>query len=268
MRHAPPLRQIASYPVTGTIVVLSVAMTVAWWVRPALGQWLLMPARLDPSQLWRLLSATLLHADILHLLFNLYWIWSFGTLIERIYRWWALALTCVMLALGSSAAQFAVSDGGVGLSGVVYGLFGLLWVLGRRQPRFAIVDGGTVQLFAGWFVFCIVLTKLDVWRVGNMAHGSGAVLGLCLGYAIVGRGWARPAGAIALALAVAAALTAATIFRPIINPDPAAPLPPQTPDEAIQPDADSPQSRTAPAATPIAPESASPPGPAHTPDHP
>jgi len=40
-------------------------------------------------------------------------------------------------AVGSSAAEFALFQGGIGLSGVGYGLFGLLWVLSWHASDFA-----------------------------------------------------------------------------------------------------------------------------------
>jgi hypothetical protein len=50
-----------------------------------------------------------------------------------------------VLALASSAAEYAVGAGGLGF-------FGLLYTL-RRDPRFeGVVDARTVQLFVGWFV--------------------------------------------------------------------------------------------------------------------
>jgi tetratricopeptide (TPR) repeat protein len=80
--------------------------------------------------------------------------------------------------------EFAL--GGVGLSGVVYGFFGLLWVLSKRDDRFhAAVDERTVQLFVLWFFFCVVTTVLHIFSVGNIAHGAGAVLGALTATAIV-----------------------------------------------------------------------------------
>jgi hypothetical protein len=59
-----------------------------------------------------------------------------------------------LFALGSSSFEFAFSLGGVGLSGVGCGLFGLLWVLSRYHDRFRNgVHRKTVQLFVVWFFF-------------------------------------------------------------------------------------------------------------------
>jgi GlpG protein len=136
---------------------------------------------------WRLLLSALPHGGILHIAFNLYWLWVFGTIIEDTCGWARMLLFTAILAAGSSAAEYAVFSGGIGLSGVVYGLFGLLWVLGRRDMRFfGVVDRATVRLFMGWFVLCIVLTYLDVLRIGNVAHAAGLGLGAMLAECLAG----------------------------------------------------------------------------------
>jgi membrane associated rhomboid family serine protease len=65
---------------------------------------------------------------------------------------------------------------------VVYGFFGFLWVLQRRDPRFAdAMDDRTAGLFVAWFFLCILLTVSQVLRVGNVAHASGAAIGALVG---------------------------------------------------------------------------------------
>ena len=80
----------------------------------------------------------------------------------------------------------ALALGGVGLSGVCYGLFGLLLVLSRHDIRFRdAVDQKVIWLFVLWFFFCIAMTVMHVLPMGNIAHGTGAVLGILTGIAIV-----------------------------------------------------------------------------------
>ena len=79
----------------------------------------------------------------------------------------------LLFAAGSSAADYAVSFGGIGLSGVIYGLFGLLWVLSRYNPDRGAVDPNTDVVFTAWFFLCIVLTYTGSMNVANVAHGAG-----------------------------------------------------------------------------------------------
>src|SRR5262249_8637368 len=78
---------------------------------------------------WRLVSPVLLHAGVLPLILSLYWLLAFGAPIEL--RWGRLPMLAVVLlfAAATTAAEFALFDEVVGLGGVSFGLFGLIWVL-------------------------------------------------------------------------------------------------------------------------------------------
>jgi membrane associated rhomboid family serine protease len=141
-------------------------------------------AEIRRGQLWRLVTSIFPHIDILHLAFNLYWLWVLGTVVERVYGHAKTILLLALLAVGSNSLDFAFDQGGVGLSGVGYGLFGLLCVLSERDERFrGAIDRRTVQLFVGWFFICIVTTLTHTFVVANVAHGAGAILGALAGLA-------------------------------------------------------------------------------------
>jgi membrane associated rhomboid family serine protease len=172
----------------------------------------------DRWQLWRALLATLPHAGIFHLAFNLYWLWTFGTLVERVYGHWKCAAIYLFLAFSSMLAEFAVLNGGVGLSGVGYGLWGLLMILERHDPRFAdAVDRQTNQMFIGWFFLCIVLTVAHIMPVANIAHGVGAGMGILLGLAIAGDQTVKWKSRAGLVLAMILIFLGATVFWPQVN---------------------------------------------------
>lgn len=216
MRAPPGLGQATKYPVTVGVGLLAAVVTIAYW-----GGRDITPLLMSHRTFWTgLVTSVLPHADIFHLGFNLYWLWVFGTFIEERIGRLAMVGLILFLAVGTSAAEYAVFEGGIGLSGVGYGLFGMLFVLERRDPRFAGgMDSGTVKLFIAWFFLCIALTVTHVWRIGNVAHGSGAVLGALVGLAIASPRvasralWSRPA----LGLAFAACLAGATVFRARVN---------------------------------------------------
>jgi hypothetical protein len=107
--------------------------------------------------------------------------------------------------------------GGVGLSGVGYGLFGLLYVLSQYDERFRdSVDKSTVNLFIGWFFFCIFATVTHMFNVANVAHGAGALFGALLGCAIVLPERRRLIAGAGTAL-VLVGLSGATFARPLVN---------------------------------------------------
>jgi membrane associated rhomboid family serine protease len=135
-------------------------VTVAWWSKAEISP-LLESAMIRRGEIWRLLTSAFPHRDILHLAFNVYWLWVFGTAVEQVYGHLKTAGLFALFAVGSGSMEFALARGGVGLSGVGYGLFGLLWVLSSRDEKFSdAIDQRTVQLFVGWFVFCVATTIL------------------------------------------------------------------------------------------------------------
>jgi membrane associated rhomboid family serine protease len=181
----PRLRDISQYPVISGTALLATAVTLAWWKGTDIGM-LLGSAEIRRGQWWRLITSVLPHLDIFHLVFNLYWLWVLGTRIEGIYGHLKTALLMLLLAIGSNAMEFALAAPGVGLSGVGYGLFGLLYVVARHDERFeGAIDRRTESLFIAWFFICIFLTTTNTFNVGNVAHGAGAVIGVLIAYAIV-----------------------------------------------------------------------------------
>ncbi len=172
---------------------------------------------------WRLVTSILPHGDVIHLAFNLYWLWIFGAIVETRFGHVATLAMVVVFAAGSGAAQFATGVGGIGLSGVGYGLFGLLFALSRKDSQLLdVMDDGTAKLFVGWFFFCILLTYADVWAIANVAHGMGAFLGVGTGLFLAKppHGWPKKKasvpwiGGAGVLLAVAMSIAGAWKFRP------------------------------------------------------
>jgi membrane associated rhomboid family serine protease len=217
----PSLARWQHYPVTVGIAASAVAMTL--WTdfardldRSALFD---ITKQFCAGQLWRPLTSCLMHVDYLHLIFNLYWLWIFGAAIEEVFGSARMILTVIFLAVGSSLAQFAFSSPGIGLSGVGYGLFGMIWVLHRWDRRFRdSIDAFTIKLFIVWFFVCIAFTFFDIWRIGNVAHGSGALLGALLGFAIVvkDKRW-KKAFSFLLVFSMTAIFAAASFGREYVN---------------------------------------------------
>jgi membrane associated rhomboid family serine protease len=215
----PPVNwtSIKLHPVTTMVGLATAAVTIAWWTGHDISAWT-MNAHALRGQPWRLVTSTLPHIDVVHLGFNLYWLWVFGTAIEQSLGWLRTVLLVLLLAAGSSAAEYAFAQGGVGLSGVGYGFFGLLWVASRRDGRFqGVLDIRTIQLFVAWFFLCIGLTFADVWHVGNVAHGAGALLGALVGAILTTQGKLRAGTIGCLVIVSSFVVWAASAGRPYVN---------------------------------------------------
>jgi membrane associated rhomboid family serine protease len=216
MRPAPKWTEFPRYPVITGTAILAVGVTIAWWSKIDISP-LFENALIRRGELWRLVTSIFPHGGILHLAFNIYWLWVFGTLVEHVFGHLKTFALVAMLAFGSGAFEFAFARGGVGLSGVGYGLFGFLWVLSRYDGRFAdSVDQRTVLLFVAWFVLCVATTVLNVFPVGNIAHGAGAVLGALTAAAIV-IPRRRPLIVTCIGFILLFGLWASTLGRPRVN---------------------------------------------------
>jgi len=216
MRPPPKWTEFPRYPVIAGTILLAVAVTIAWWSKWDVSM-LLATAEIRRGQLWRLFTSIFPHVDILHLLFNVYWLWVFGSLIEGVCGHAKAAAFIALFAVGSSSFEFALAQGGVGLSGVGYGFFGLLWVLSRRDERFRdSIDRRTVVVFVVWFFFCIATTLTHTFAVGNVAHAAGAVLGILVGLTIT-IPVRRLLVASAIVAIVAFGLWGSTLGRPRLN---------------------------------------------------
>jgi membrane associated rhomboid family serine protease len=191
MQQPPSPNAFLRYPITTAITVLAILATVQFKSGMDLDLFMSNTGNCLKEP-WRLVVPGLLHEGVIHLLFNLYWLWFFGTKVEEVFGHVATLGIILVLAIGSMSAELAIFRGGIGLSGVGYGLFGMLWVLSRNDPRFHdTVDHSVVELMFGWLLVCIVLTMADVWHVGNVAHCAGCLLGALLGWAISARGFWR-----------------------------------------------------------------------------
>lgn len=136
------------------------------------------------GEVWRLLTPALLHFGWSHIIFNLWAFWDLGNLIERARGSWTLIVLVVVLALVSNLGQYLVSGPRFGgLSGVVYGLLGYVWMMGKFRPEAGMMlHPQSVVLMLVWFVICIS-GALGI-PVANTAHGVGLGLGMAWGFGV------------------------------------------------------------------------------------
>lgn len=211
-------RTLLHSPVVVSVAVATVIMTVTWWGGADIDVIVMNVKVWEKWELWRAITSMLVHVDPLHLIFNLYWFFVFGLLLERVYGHLRLAGIILLTASISSLAEFALASGGVGLSGVGYGLWGLLFVLERHDQRFAgVVDARTNQAFVVWFFICIVFTITDILPIGNIAHATGALTGWLLGIAICKKGFLKVPAIAGIALLLGASLVGSTVLWPTVN---------------------------------------------------
>lgn len=156
---------------------------------------------------YRGLTSMFLHADPLHILFNMWALWLFGPVLER--RFGSLPFAALYLAsgLGGSALFYLVGDprtSAVGASGAIFGLFGALLAASYRQRHTPAGRAAFSQL--GVLLAINLALPFFVPRIAWEAHVGGLVVGL-----LVAAAWDRmplEAGRAALARASVAAVPA------------------------------------------------------------
>lgn len=151
------------------------------------------------GEVWRLVTPIFIHFGIWHLLFNMCWLYILGGAIERRrgrVRYLALLLATAVL---SNLAEYFLGKIGSGLplaslprettfggmSGVVYGLFGYVWMKARFQPELGLyIDHRNIIIMMGWFFLCMtpLIRTFIPQGVANVAHAAGLLAGMLIGY--------------------------------------------------------------------------------------
>ncbi len=179
--------QFGNYRHVPHLVGLFTITDVAAVNPPSLGQ------ELARGEVWRLVTPIFLHFSTLHLIFNLLWLMSLGSMIEQSRGPWRYLGLVLLLAVPSNLGQYYLGNFHVdglevililnplfgGMSGVVYGLLGYCWMKARYEPQLGLmVSSQTVLIMLVWYVLCLVDA---VGHVANMAHTVGLLVGLVAG---------------------------------------------------------------------------------------
>jgi GlpG protein len=130
-----------------------------------------------------LLVTTLVHSPTnpTHIVFNLLAFSVLGRLIEMIYGSVRLGLLLLALAWVTSATQLKFAGPGIGISGVVYGIFGFMIGASPRNPFLWWFVKKNAVMLIGWAVISVVLTESHILGIANVAHFSGLFYGAICG---------------------------------------------------------------------------------------
>ena len=139
-------------------------------------------AMLHSGQLWRWITPAILHFGIFHISFNLFAWWIFGGAVERMQSSMRLLGLFLSFAVIGNVAQFLWGGNQFGgLSGVVYGVLGYLWVYGLVNPNAPFrLPKGMVALI--WIMMAIGF--VPILPFANLAHLGGLLAGCLFGAAL------------------------------------------------------------------------------------
>jgi membrane associated rhomboid family serine protease len=136
------------------------------------------------GQLWRLALNPYHHGGLLHIFFNLYALYYFGSLAERFMGSWKLFVFVLLCGTFQAAfCQITIEPGAIGISGIMFALFGFLWII-KDQDKYikSFLTQDIIKImFVQLFVF-IALTYFKVLNIANIGHFFGLLYGILFAY--------------------------------------------------------------------------------------
>ena len=135
------------------------------------------------GQIWRLFTPMFIHFGPFHLLFNSLWIRDLGAAVERnrgTLRF--IALVLVIAAISNLVQYFWRGPAFGGLSGVVFGLFGYVWMKSRFDPASGFFMPPNLVFFMLLYLAITLFGALNI-PIAHGAHLGGLAVGAAIGYA-------------------------------------------------------------------------------------
>lgn len=195
---------------TGTIIVVNVLVFFFTTVQVMLGnleeesvQWLILEFnQINPLQ-W--ITGSFMHAGILHLLGNMFFLWAFGLVIEgKIGSLRFLVLYLVISLIDGAAVQIPMyflsgESGALGASGVIFALMtiAVIWAPENEMDcvYWILFLPGTVEVriialgIAFLFLQLVFLFLGGFSMSSEMLHTVGAFIGAPIGFLMLRQGW-------------------------------------------------------------------------------
>ena len=171
----------------------------------------LTPREIRAGAYYSLFASVLVHVEVWHIGMNMYALWLLGSLLEPAIGSLKYLAFLAVAAFASSIGEFALGGNqGIGASGVVFAIFGFMWVARPYYAAFqSIVHDRNVKWIVGWLFLCIPLTYLGILPIANGAHFGGILFGMGVAALFVRR--YRPA-LVATGLVLLLALPSVTLF--------------------------------------------------------
>lgn len=152
------------------------------------------------GELWRLFTPALLHANFLHIFFNMLWVVVLSFQIESRLKFWRMLLFILFVGIFSNTAQYLM-DGFLfsGFSGVVVGMAVFIWVRQRKAPwEGYFLQKATFAFLAVYVLGLVLLGMISLALsitgvvdlnipIANSAHLAGGIAGYLFGISPLAR---------------------------------------------------------------------------------
>lgn len=137
-------------------------------------------AVVQSGQIWRFVTPIFLHFSVFHIFFNMSMFRDLGFAIEFVKGTRRFVLMVLLIAVISNLAQLYWNGPNFGgMSGVVYGLIGYIWMKGRYQPELRLALTPNQIIFS--ILFLLLCIGGAFGAIANAAHVAGLLTGMALG---------------------------------------------------------------------------------------
>jgi len=134
----------------------------------------------ETHEYWRLVTPMFLHFSLLHILFNMLWMRTVGTITEHRIGSFRYLILVLLISAISNIGQFLWSGPMFGgMSGVVFGLIGFIWMRGKFDPHSGLFMPKEQLVILGIFQVLCLLGVLG--PIANAAHMVGLAVGMIAG---------------------------------------------------------------------------------------
>ncbi|MCA9039823.1 MAG: rhomboid family intramembrane serine protease [Planctomycetaceae bacterium] len=136
---------------------------------------------------WRYFTPMFIHFGLLHIIFNMMWMRDLGPLIESRTGSFLFLIIALAISLASNLAQFVISSyltnfpmfNFGGMSGVVFGLFGFIWLRGKFDAASGLYMPPRLLVFL--VIYQIICFLGILGPIANWAHLFGFISGAVIG---------------------------------------------------------------------------------------
>jgi len=148
---------------------------------------------LASGQWWRLITPMFIHFGVLHIAMTGMWFWELGRRVEIRQGSINLVGLSLLFSLVSNFAQYLFGGPSLfgGLSGVLYGLLGHVWIYQVMAPNPVYhLPKGVLVMMLVWLALCLsgLVSMIGFGEIANAAHVGGLLIGCLTG--LLGGLWA------------------------------------------------------------------------------
>lgn len=135
-------------------------------------KWELVGPAVAQGDWWRLITSAFLHASVIHIAFNMYFLWFAGSAVEQALGRGRFLLVYFVSGLAGSAGAlvFTPNTPTVGASGAIFGILGAALVLERQRNY--VLGGSALGLVVINLVLSFAISNISVGgHIGGLVGG-------------------------------------------------------------------------------------------------